>query len=103
MHYIAVFHPAEESLGAYTVTFPDLPGCVTQGGTFSEAFVRAQEALEGYLDVVCEEGDPIPVPSDFEEVRAKALAEAEADGEPLAPDTLFQAVPVLRPATTSAT
>lgn len=96
--YIAVFHPAEEKPGAYTVTFPDLRGCVTEGDTFAEAFAMAQETLEGYLDVLRTEGDPIPAPSDFEEVRAKALAEAEEDEETLAPDALFQAVPVLPPA-----
>ncbi|EPR41634.1 putative protein family UPF0150 [Desulfovibrio sp. X2] len=43
MHYIAVFHPAEESLGAYTVTFPDLPGCVTQGDTSMQKIDLQQE------------------------------------------------------------
>ena len=38
MHYVAVFHPAEEHPGGYVVTFPDLPGCVTQGEDFSRAF-----------------------------------------------------------------
>ncbi|EPR43124.1 putative protein family UPF0150 [Desulfovibrio sp. X2] len=94
MHYIAAFHPAEEKAGAFTVTFPDLPGCITQGDTFTEAFAMAQEALEGFLDVMREDNDIIPEPSGFEEAMAKARAEAEEDGEPLAPGTIFQAVPV---------
>jgi len=89
MHYIAVFHPAEEKHGGYVVTFPDLPGCVTQGNTFAEAFAMAQEALEGFLDVLAQDGDTLPAPSGFEAARAKA----EEDGERLHPDAIMQAVP----------
>lgn len=95
MHYIAVFHPAGERAGGYVVTFPDLPGCVTQGRTFAEAFAMAQEALEGYLDALRQDGDPLPAPSGFEAARAKAVAEAEEDGDPLHPEAIFQAVPAL--------
>ena len=93
MHYIAVFHPAQEKEGGYVVTFPDLPGCITQGDTFAAAFAMAQEALEGFLDVSRQDGDPIPEPSGFEAARALALAEAEEDGETLPEGALFQAVP----------
>lgn len=93
MHYIAVFHPAEEKHGGYVVTFPDLPGCVTQGNTFAEAFAMAQEALEGFLDILRQDGDSIPEPSGFEAARAKAVAEAEEDGETLSPEAILQAVP----------
>lgn len=88
MRYIAVFHPAEEKEGGYVVTFPDLPGCVTQGNTFAEAFAMAQEALEGFLDVLRQDGDPIPAPSGFDAARSKA----EKDGEPLPPDVILHAV-----------
>lgn len=98
MHYIAVFHPAEEKAGAYTVTFPDLPGCITQGDSFAEAFAMAQEALEGFLDVLRSDGDPIPEPSDFAAIKALAEAEAAEDGEVLPEGTMYQAVPVLPPA-----
>jgi predicted RNase H-like HicB family nuclease len=93
MHYIAVFHPAEERQGGYVVTFPDLPGCVTQGENFDQAFAMAQEALEGFLDVLRQDGDPIPAPSDFQAAGAKAEAEALGDGETLHPAAILQAVP----------
>lgn len=93
MHYIAVFHPAEEKAGGYVVTFPDLPGCVTQGDTFAAAFAMAQEALEGFLDVLRQDGDTIPAPSDFKAARAKAEAEAQEDGEALHQAAILQAVP----------
>lgn len=46
--------------GAYAVTVPALPGCFTQGKTADEAIERAREAIQGYLEVLAESGDPIP-------------------------------------------
>ncbi len=48
---------------AYTVEFPDLPGCVTFGETIDEAKVMAQEAISGYLASIFDRGFKIPVPS----------------------------------------
>ena len=45
--YPAVFHKEDEG---YWVSFPDLPGCPTQGETIEEAFQMACEALGLYLD-----------------------------------------------------
>lgn len=47
----------------FVVTFPDLPGCVTQGETIPEAYFKAKEALELHLYGMEEDGDPIPAPS----------------------------------------
>ncbi|GMA49898.1 HicB family protein [Alicyclobacillus contaminans] len=58
----AVFEPDENGNG-YTVTFPDLPGCITEGDTLEEAKGMAQEALEGYLWEAEQHHDPIPEPS----------------------------------------
>lgn len=41
--YPAVFTPCDE--GGYTVRFPDVPGCYTDGGTLAEAIEMAQDAL----------------------------------------------------------
>ena len=46
--YPAVFSPAEE--GGFVVTFPDFPGCVTEGDTFEEARSNAVEVLELWLE-----------------------------------------------------
>lgn len=48
---------------AYTVEFPDLPGCVTFGDTLPEAQEKAQEALSGYLASIFDRRFKIPVPS----------------------------------------
>ncbi len=48
---------------AYTVEFPDLPGCVTFGKSLDEAKVKAEEALSGYLASIFDRGFKIPAPS----------------------------------------
>ncbi len=47
LFYPAVFHSADE--GGYTVTFPDLPGCITEGDTVEEAYEMAMDALGLYI------------------------------------------------------
>ena len=48
---------------AYTVTFPNLPGCVTFGDTLDEAKRMAAEALSGYLASIFERNVRMPKPS----------------------------------------
>lgn len=60
--YPAVFDPCEE--GGYCVTFPDLPGIVTEGDTIEESLLMAKEALELHLYGMEIDGDDIPSPSD---------------------------------------
>jgi predicted RNase H-like HicB family nuclease len=52
--FTAVFEPAEE--GDYVVSFPALPGCLTQGETLAEARRMAAEALAGYLETLVARG-----------------------------------------------
>ena len=59
--YPAVFDPNEN--GGYTVTFPDLPGCVTEGDTLDEALQMAAEAMALHLYGLERDGDQIPAPS----------------------------------------
>jgi len=59
LKYTAVFEPAPE--GGYVVSIPALPGCVTQGETFEESFKMAKDAIKGYLAVLKEDRDEIPV------------------------------------------
>ena len=52
------FEVAEE--GGYIVSVPELPGCVTEGDSFEEAWNMIQDAMQGWLHVAAEHGDPIP-------------------------------------------
>ena len=57
--YTAVFELAPE--GGYTVTVPELPGVVTEGDTLEEARAMVIDAIQGYLEILQEDGLPIPV------------------------------------------
>lgn len=64
--YPAVFKPGERK--GYCVTFPDLPGCITEGDTLEEVFHMAKEALELHLYGMEEDNDPLPDPTPPEEI-----------------------------------
>jgi predicted RNase H-like HicB family nuclease len=55
-----VVHKAEE--GGYWASFPDLPGCFTQGETLEELREHAREAVAGHLAVLQDSGQPLPEP-----------------------------------------
>jgi len=58
--YIGLIHKDRGS--DFGVSFPDFPGCVTAGSTVEEAFAMAKEALAGHIEVMLDEGYPIPDP-----------------------------------------
>lgn len=67
--YPACFYPDEE--GGYTVIFPDLPGCVTEGDTLSEAIDVAIDAASGWLLFLIEdEKQQIPKSTDLKNITA---------------------------------
>ena len=49
--YVAVFEQDEKD-GGYTVTIPQLPGCISEGDTFEEAQANIREAALLYLEVM---------------------------------------------------
>jgi predicted RNase H-like HicB family nuclease len=57
----AIFEVCEE--GGYTVTFPDLPGCITEGDDIAEALRMAKDALELHLYCFEEDREEIPDPT----------------------------------------
>ena len=56
--FTVLFEPAEE--GGYVVTCPALPGLVTEGDTLEQARHMAREAIQGYLESLRKDGQPIP-------------------------------------------
>ena len=64
--YAAVFENCEE--GGYSVSFPDLPGCFTEGDTLQEALEMAEEAACGWLSGEIDAGRPIPEATSRENV-----------------------------------
>lgn len=61
--YLALFEPGEEHESGYTVTFPDLPGAITEGDDFDGCMHHARECLELHLYGMEKDGDEIPHPS----------------------------------------
>ena len=57
----AIFEPGE--IKGYTVSFPDLPGCITEGDSMEEALHMAKEALELFMYGMEEDYDTIPKPT----------------------------------------
>jgi antitoxin HicB len=53
---------SKEEGGGYVITFPDLPGCRSDGATPEEAIKNGRDALESWLAVAREFGDKIPGP-----------------------------------------
>ena len=58
--YLCRFRPEPE--GGFTVTCPKLSPVVTYGETLEEAQANAREAIELCLEVMREDGQPIPPP-----------------------------------------
>ena len=57
--YQAILSPERE--GGFTVTVPELPGCITYGESIDHALSMAKEAIELYVEtLVSKEGHPGP-------------------------------------------
>lgn len=59
--YQAILEKDED--GAYSVSFPDLPGCFTFGDDFVEAVDMAADAAKTYVAALMAHGDAVPAPS----------------------------------------
>lgn len=60
--YTIHLQPLDE--GGYFVSVPALPGCMTQADTYEQAVDMAREAIEGYIAILVEDGEPIPTEPD---------------------------------------
>lgn len=50
----------------YVVTVPELPGCMTHGASLEEAARQAKDAIETWVDGVCEDGETLPQARHFD-------------------------------------
>ncbi|MCL4262693.1 MAG: type II toxin-antitoxin system HicB family antitoxin [Anaerolineae bacterium] len=51
-------YPGED--GFWVAECPSLPGCISQGETKEKAVVNIREAIDLYIEVLEEDGNPIP-------------------------------------------
>jgi predicted RNase H-like HicB family nuclease len=73
--HLVVYEKEINNWGAYS---PAIPGCGSTGDTLEEMRVMMTEAVEGHFQVMAEDGDPLPEPTnamvDFsEETRANGV------------------------------
>ena len=53
--------------GVYTVSFPDLPGCLTCGETYEDAIRNAEDAKREWIAAAMKEITEIPEPDTLED------------------------------------
>lgn len=63
--YIAVFAYYDDGI---SVTFPNLPGCVSFGQDEEEAMKCAKEVLMLHMWGIEQDGDPVPAPSGLRDI-----------------------------------
>lgn len=66
--YPAIFTPCIEKEG-YTVTVPDLPGCVSEGASLAEAIEMGTDAASGWVLGELEDGNSVPPASDYKTIQ----------------------------------
>ncbi|WP_300572163.1 type II toxin-antitoxin system HicB family antitoxin [uncultured Acetatifactor sp.] len=59
--YPAVFHPNDD--GSFTITYPDLPGCVSEGKSLGNAMYMAQSALTQWIEYLTDKKQDVPMAS----------------------------------------
>ena len=64
----AIFHYNEDD-GSYTIIFPDLNGCISEGKNLSNALFMANDVLQQHLEVMEETNQDIPNPSRIRDIK----------------------------------
>ncbi|MEA4805521.1 type II toxin-antitoxin system HicB family antitoxin [Acetobacterium wieringae] len=67
MFYPAVFIPEDD--GGFTVTFPDVPSCITCGDSMEQSYEMAFEALGLVLSYMVDKKEPIPRASSPQDIK----------------------------------
>jgi predicted RNase H-like HicB family nuclease len=84
--------------GGYPAELPDLPGCMADGATATEALMESQDALKSYLASVKKHGDKLPAPGEsvWRQRAPKSLhrrLQIEAEREGVSFNTLVISMP----------
>ena len=65
--YPAIFHKNND--GSYTIIYPDLPGCISEGKNLGNALFMAQSALKQWIGYLVDKEQEIPSPSILEDIK----------------------------------
>lgn len=82
MHYPAFIHT--DDAPGFGVSFPDFPGCVTQGDTLDNALRLARDALAFHVAGMRADGETVPTPRGPREIAADPALAGWRDGATLA-------------------
>ncbi len=63
----AVFHKNDDN--SYTVTYPDLPGCISEGKNLGNAMYMAQSALVQWINYLTDKKQEIPLASAMKKIK----------------------------------
>ncbi len=66
--YPAVFHKNED--GTFTISYPDLPGCISEGKNLGNAMYMAESALTQWIEYLSDKKKDIPQASDLKDISA---------------------------------
>lgn len=64
--YPALFHPNGD--GSFTITYPDLPGCISEGKSLGNAMYMAQSALAQWVEYMADKKQDIPPASPLQSI-----------------------------------
>lgn len=64
--YPAVFHPNED--GSFSIFYPDLPGCISEGKDLGNALSMAQDALRQWIEFTLDSALPLPPASSMQQM-----------------------------------
>ena len=74
MLYVAFIHRDEEP--GFGISFPDFPGCISEGDMIDETVRHGAKALAFHIEGMIEDGEPIPAPRSLQEIEGDpSLAE----------------------------
>jgi predicted RNase H-like HicB family nuclease len=65
--YPAIFHRNKDE--SYTITYPDLPGCISEGKTLGNAIYMAQSALTQWIGYLADKKYEIPSASSVNKIK----------------------------------
>lgn len=68
-YYLSLKYPfkvetiSEEDGGGYMITYPDLPGCISDGETIEETLVNGEDARKTWIKAAYEKAIVVPEPN----------------------------------------
>ncbi len=68
--YPAIFHSNGD--GTFTITYPDLPGCISEGKSLGNAMYMAQSALTQWIEYLLDKQQDIPSSSNVKNIETTA-------------------------------